>query len=390
MAPSSSEPTPGRLERIAPRTRKLLGLDSSATATAQETSMPRRGPPDEVDQSAIANRIKLEIAGRQPDGSAFHNGDEDAEKIAALLVARARGAVDDLNNGASDGSLSDADHAALEAVLFMRGRPALNVEGDRIETIDPVKHPGSGFWRTFVQDHETNLVRAANATGAVVVRDRAGSMGTWVAGTAWLVKPYLVVTNRHVLFPSPPGVTLAQRSAESETRAQFTSNLEVTIDFALDDGIGRNLRYTVLDAPFVAAANDPVDVALVRVEPVIPAVQLPQPLAIAATAPVSKYLYVVGHPGKISAAELTSRIQVVFGTPNGRKRISLGEMMSPDPASPRDMLHDASTIGGYSGGCVLGFDTCEVAALHYHGTYVEGNRAILAQALRAHPLAAYL
>jgi hypothetical protein len=352
---------------------------------------PRRGPPDEMDQRAIANRIRLEMMGRQPlDGSDVHDVDKDAENIAALLVARARAAVDDLDHGAADGSISDAHSAALEAVLSTRGRPALKVEENRIEAIDPIRHPGSGFWRTFVQEYEPNLVQVANATGGVVVRDLAGGLGTWVAGTAWLVKPDLAVTNRHVVFPSHPGITLGQRPAESQTTARFSSNLEVMIDFTFEDGTGRSLRYAVVDVPFIAAGSDPVDAALIRVAPPQSNAPQPKPLAIATTALTSRYLYVVGHPGKISAAELTPKIQAVFGTPNGRKRISLGELMPPDPARPKDIMHDASTIGGYSGGCVLGFDTCEVAALHYHGTFLEGNRAIAAEALRAHPLAELL
>jgi hypothetical protein len=53
-------------------------------------------------------------------------------------------------------------------------------------------------------------------------------------------------------------------------------------------------------------------------------------------------------------------------------------------------MHDASTIGGYSGGCVLPFLTNEVVGLHYYGDPLTGNRAFTAAALRAHPVAKFL
>ena len=72
-------------------------------------------------------------------------GQVGSQELHGRLVARARAAVDDLNNDASDGSLSDADHAALEAVLFMRGRPALNVEGDQVVAFEE-KPEEDGGW----------------------------------------------------------------------------------------------------------------------------------------------------------------------------------------------------------------------------------------------------
>lgn len=391
MAGPIDERTAGRLERVAPRARKLLGLTDSSSASAEsalEGTRGRKGPPDETDQRFLADRIRMEMASRPAtDRLAGPEPHPLAEKIAANLVARARAALDDLTLG--DGILADDAAVALEAVLTARGRPALNVEGDRIEAIDRVKHPNSGFWRTFVDNHEDNMVLAAGATGAVVARDLQGGRGSWVAGTAWLVKPDLVITNRHVVFPTPSeGPSLASRAAGTGTAAHLTAGFELTLDFAFDDGPARNVRYAALDVPFVAADGDPVDAALIRVGAVPATAPAPLPMARASLA--SRYLYVVGHPGEIDTMALDSDEQAVFGRPNGRKRVSLGQVMTADPAFPNDIIHDSSTIGGYSGACVLGFDVCEVVALHYYGTPVTGNRAITAQALRAHPIAALL
>ncbi|MBR1188556.1 serine protease [Bradyrhizobium sp. AUGA SZCCT0160] len=367
----------------APRVRGLLGLNADATWTAHESAQFRKGPPDEIDRRAIAALIEADRASRGPLPG---QRDGVAEATATSLLSLARETVARLNDGSFD-TLSNANLAALEAVLSTRGRPALNVEGNRLESIDLTKHPGSGFWRTFVEEKEPNLIRAAGATGALVVRDRSSTLGTWVAGTAWLIKPDLAMTNRHVLFPDEPGIALAERIPGAKTSARIATGVEVLIDFAFDSGTAREKKYAGVDVPFVSAENDPIDAALIRVNPIGAA--FAQPLVLAATTPSSKYMYVVGHPGRVAAAELTQDIQAVFGNPDGRKRVSLGELMPSGGAFPNDILHDASTIGGYSGACVLCFDRCEVAGLHYHGTFLDGNRAIPAEALRRHDLARF-
>lgn len=370
----------------APRVRGLLGLNADASWTAHESAQFRKGPPDEIDRRAIAALIEADRVGL---GHVLEKPDAIAEATASSLLARARETVAHINAGTVD-SVSNVNLAALEAVLSMRGRPALKVEGNRLESIDLTKHPGSGFWRTFVEEKEPNLIRAAGATGALIVRDRSGTLGTWVAGTAWLIKPDLVVTNRHVLLPDEPGILLAERIPEAETSARFKTGVEVLIDFAFDSGTARERKYAAVDVPFVCAAHDPIDAALIRVNPVGTAFTPPQPLVLATTSPSSKYVYVVGHPGRVAAEELTKEIQAVFGNPDGRKRISLGELMPPDTAFPNDLLHDASTIGGYSGSSLFCLDSNEVAGLHYHGTFLDGNRAVPANALRRHALAKFL
>jgi hypothetical protein len=64
-------------------------------------------------------------------------------------------------------------------------------------------------------------------------------------------------------------------------------------------------------------------------------------------------------------------------------------VMDGTPASG-EFLHDASTIGGYSGGCVLHVLNHEVRGLHYAGDPTYGNRAIGSAALRAHAVGQWL
>ncbi|MFN6978421.1 MAG: trypsin-like serine peptidase, partial [Gemmobacter sp.] len=196
---------------------------------------------------------------------------------------------------------------------------------------------------------------------------------SWVQGTAVLIAPGLALTNRHVLFPPAGGLALARRYPGT-TRAALKPSLDVVLDFAHDDGTpGRGPRLAVTGIAFVAAPADPVDAALLTVAGAVPA-----PLPVAADAPPDD-LYVIGHPGRM--AGVPDDIWQVFGMPDERKRLSFGRLMA---VLGQDIVHDASTIGGYSGAAVSGFAAAEVCALHYWGDPEAGNRAITAAALRAH------
>jgi hypothetical protein len=377
-----------RLERVPPRVRKFLLSHSSGLAegsAATEGMSPRRGPPDHQDERNIAARLRLAASSRQGLVLPGHDPALTATALARTLVDKARNAVSRLENGASDSALNADDFMALEAVLHTRGRPALKVEGDRLESLDEVAHPGSGFWRAFLDDHESDLIAVASAAGAVRVKQDFG--GTWVQGTAWLIRGDLVVTNRHVLFP-PQGEALAQRRVEDPPTATMKAGLTVTIDFVFDYGPpDRASPYTAVDVPFVSADTDPIDVAVIRLAPPA-AATAPKPLAVSGQSLESDQLYIVGHPGRMQ--EVPDDVNAVFGSPDEHKRVSLGEIMDADAATPDELIHDASTIGGYSGGCVLGFGSRAVRGLHYLGDAAAGNRAFKASALLVHPVGVFL
>lgn len=382
------EATGGRLELSVQRARLLMGGARGRTRleSAEGGGSVRTGAPDEQDRADIAAQIRA-ARGTQPSVIEGQNLDDDADALATQIVTRARELLVALGEGAAVDSVTDADAVAFEAVLQVRGRPALKVE-KRLEPIDDEKHPGSGFWRPFFNEHELQLLGVASAAGAVVVKDKLGSPPR-VRGTAWLVAPDLVVTNRHVLFPPTGGVVLASRGTGASTTARICTNLDVTVDFAHDNGPARNMVYNIEDIPFVSEATDPVDIALIRVKPTAAlGGSEPHPLVLADKAPSSGYVYVVGHPGTV--ANVPDKVMAVFGTPNERKRVSFGEIMKSDAARPGEMFHDASTIGGYSGGCVLGFGNPEVTALHYYGHPLTGNRAFTAGMLRSHTVASFL
>jgi hypothetical protein len=351
------------------------------SAGGEQQASVNAGPPNENDIKAIATQIKRATVPTAP--MAERDADREADAIAAALVARANEVLEQLRGGAPAGEMSADSAYALEAVLRVRGRPALNVEGNAIEAIVEQKHPGSDFWIEFRNQHEDDLVKVAGATGAVKVKDRMGLQRAWVQGTAWLIKPDLVMTNRHVLFPKL-GMVLARRIPGATTTARFKSDLDISIDFAFDDRTpGRPFTCPALDVVYVSEEADPIDVALIKIGPPADATQkLATPLALANAAGDYQYIYVVGHPGKMP--KVPEKVLAVFGMPDERKRVSFGETMEPATPLPNEIVYDASTIGGFSGGCVLPFLTNEVIGLHHYGDPLTGNRAFTAAAVRAH------
>ncbi|MET4729924.1 hypothetical protein ABIE09_003738 [Lysobacter enzymogenes] len=384
-----------RLERSGGRALRLLGGGGREGAlAAHESQGARSGAPDARDRAAIAASLLKHWQARPQEALAGRDRAHEADFIAAELIDTANAALDLLRADGPRAALAQSQAMALESVLMVRGRPALRVQGAAIEPIDDDRHPGSGVWRTLLNDHEKALARRAAAVAGVMYKDNYSADPELVVGTAWLVAPDLAITNRHVLLPDA-SLRLARRRPGTPTQARLKSDVSVCLDFAYDNGPARSLRYRIDDIVFVAEDNDPIDVAVLRVRPQDPnAPGLPAPLRVARQDEWdSDRVCVVGHPGRM--AQVPADTAAVFGDPDGRKRVSFGELMDPDDAKPHDLIYDSSTIGGYSGGTVspvgAGGADDGVIGLHYRGGDIAtGNRAILASALRAHAVQAWL
>jgi len=337
----------------------------------QEVAASRNGPPDLADATAIAG-LMLSAMGGRPGAPTK----DEAENLARTLVGHASVGIRSLGGGMPAWGLSIEEALGLEAVIHVRGRPAVRVLGDDLE--DMSVYPGAEVWRAAYDLHREIVIAACTATGAVCVRDAFMPEHPWVQGTAWLISADLAVTNRHVLFPPVNGTPLARRLPGTAT-AQMKSSYVTTLDFAFDNGVAREAKYRVKGVPFVSGERDPLDVAVLEVQRLSgPKID---PLTVSSkTAFDLERLFVVGHPGR--PAMLPEKVRAVFGEPDEKKRVSFGQMFDVQTMDPDEVLHDASTIGGFSGAPVLGLLQSEVRALHYWGDQEEGNRAITASALR--------
>lgn len=347
---------------------KLLGGDTRARDRARESSQFYLGPPDAVDAQAIQQGI---IADLQLGRSAGRI--EIADAVSQTLLSDAVSGWERLLHDGPHARLPDEELVALEAVMRTRGRPALRVKFDELETL--ALHPGGDIWRTAFRDYENDLVDASARTAAVT----ADLWGTTVFGSAWLVREDLAITNRHVLIPDT-GPPLARRRVASPLTATPKRTVNPRLNFSHDDSGRPPVSYEILDVPYIASRADPADIALMRVQP-LDGVRVPVTTIASLEFDVwsPKRVFVIGHPGLLD--DVPPEVQAVFGTPDGKKRVSFGEMLGRGGGS--DLRYDASTIGGYSGGLVGTFGEEDAIGLHYWGDATEGNRAVAAAMLHA-------
>jgi hypothetical protein len=198
---------------------------------------------------------------------------------------------------------------------------------------------------------------------------------------AWLIAEDLLITNRHVLQPQFR-VSLAARRASAPTEGRLRRGLTLLADFAyfvLGATPCAKHCVRIIDVPFIAPAEDPLDVAVLRIEPYRAA----EPLRLKPLYGGSGMeTYIVDHPAPLPIEALDEAVTAAFGNPDGTKRLSPGEFMFAADPQPCIMPHDCSTIGGHSGGPLMDLHDHRVAGLHFMGDPRNGNRAIHIDCLR--------
>lgn len=357
-----NERVAGRLELTWARARALFGRDAGGDGS-KESSDGASGEPNDTDAVLIAARIRAES----------ELDDAAALSAAAALVAKARSAVARL--GDEKPVFTDMEVCALEAVLQVRGRPAVRVLENRLEAL--ANHPGAELWEIFISDFEDHIIRAASATGAAIASVPATGNPPWMQGSAWLIAEDIVVTNRHVLRSD--SISLIEPDGAGAAMRLKAGN-RLSIEFAHDSrSPATRVRHAVKSVLYVAPVNDPVDLALLMIEPVTGRSALS---LCPAGAALPANLFVVGHPAPMHG--VPAAVEAVFGRPDGRKRVSFGKLLDGAAPAQGQFVHDASTIGGYSGGPVVDIAEGTVAGLHYFGDPTNGNLAFAADTLRAH------
>ena len=361
------EASAGRLELVAERALSLFPAHSPGVEGGHhESSAGGSATLTEEDRTNLAARLVTEA----------YLSPAAAAAVVGELVDRATTALVKVRAGASGPALDEDEALALESVLHIRGRPALRVFGERLESLE--RYPGSEFWENLVTDYETGLTDAAGATGAVLVSSFTSGNPPWIQGSAWLVAPDRVVTNRHVLLPKKTAQLLVEKPPGAAA-FRFRGDFRLSIDFSYDDRKPeQKLRRAVKSILYLATIEDSVDIAVLEIE----RYEEGKPLTFEPeTAPPLKNLAVIGHPGPLTA--VPRDVEAVFGRPDGRKRVSFGKRLDIE-GGKGVIVHDASTVGGYSGAPVVRISSGAVSGLHYYGRPVAGNLAVTAAAVRAH------
>ncbi|MFN3615701.1 MAG: trypsin-like peptidase domain-containing protein [Rubrimonas sp.] len=310
-----------------------------------------------LDPAGRAEMLRAHLARAAADGD-----------LAARVCADARAGLDRLAAEGAAAALSPAMLVGLEAVILADGsRPALILRDGRLDPEDP----DLGDWAGRAMGARLAIARVAASVGRVNLP--AAEQG--YVGTAFAVGDGLVATNRHVLealadpCPAAPGGWRLKPGA--------------AVDFLAEKDRAPDPARVFAVAAVAWAAPDPIagvvdpaklDLALLRLAPGTGPFPPKLTLAQADPAPDAA-LYVLGFPGRPApGAESAAVLERLFAHVYGVKRWAPGHVelalgaVAGDADPQWTFGHDASTLGGNSGACVVDLADGEtVIGLHFGG-----------------------
>lgn len=348
----------------------LQGNSESVVARAFPDSDPGLNP-----RALVGATEGAEAAGREDVvGKAL-----TAERT-RLLEAGARG-LEKVRQHGDQAALDPDEQAGLEAIVLFTARPAMMLHDGQYGEAPPP-------WDERLENWREDIRMSALSVGRIQV---PGLPQIPYAGTGFLVAKDVVMTNCHVarIFSD----------LGPDQRWTFQQHVGVCVDF-VDDPDGAAHQEIVVED--VIGIHDRLDLALLRVKPQ-EGEGAGEPLTIASKPPgdlEGRTVYVVGYPAPDPRNDPVLQ-RTVFGDRYFVKRLQPGAMMarpadvkvqSPHCSSGATdgevIFHDASTLGGNSGSCVVDLQNRQVLGLHFGGRYLGFNQAVALWTLVDDPLLA--
>jgi hypothetical protein len=301
--------------------------------------------------------------------------DADKEEVAAALKL----ATETAKRLALEGEqiqLTDAERSALDLFILLVARPAIFVRNGRVP-----ERPAN--WPEVAIDEEL-LPEMIAGVGRIETADR------FKCGTGFIVGKRRIVTNNHVLcalfgmftddWKRQPAAFAQQCIYHSDS---WSKNPNLSPIFELRGELNSTASAQARLVR-VLGHHSEVDMAVLEIDSEPPD---SQPLPLKATEPesfVGRKIYAVGYPVDDARDRLGERLtpapifRRVFGTDEetlGLKRFSPGVVLAWD--GPDRFKHDASTLRGSSGSCIVDFKDRRVVGLHFGGAYqLKSNYAV--------------
>ena len=257
--------------------------------------------------------------------------------------------------------IDDREAMLIEAIIIPERRPAIDIVGG-----------------TYSVDHKDWLQYDRNPTFRANIETAIPSVGRielpdhWSApfgGTGFIVGDNLIMTNRHVAEIFARGL--------GEKGLHFISGQSAAIDL-LRERDSHQSRF--LKVAQVRMIHPYWDMALLEME------EMPadiQPLTLSLREPEDlegSQIALIGYPAfdPRNNAEVQN---TVFNGVYNVKRLLPGLLKTRSVirsygSSVESVTHDASSLGGASGSCVLDVTSGEVVALHFAGRYKVANYAV--------------
>jgi endonuclease G, mitochondrial len=260
----------------------------------------------------------------------------------------------------------------LESIVLKIGRPVVFVRDNNFR-VDGSLIP---TWRERLEAARQKLEAAIPSIGRINVKNHPTY--DWL-GTGWLVRPNIVVTNRHV----------AEQFAARDATGGFPFLLNfrrrpigASIDFRVEyESIAVN-EFPLVRVLHIEGPDPAPDVAFLQVsiEGASAGALLGTPIPLSSQVPkVGQNVAVVGYPARDSRIPDPDVLMSIFGDEFDVKRLAPGEIMRIEGGI---LEHDASTLGGNSGSAVLDMETGEAVGLHFAGTYRHANYCVPAAVIR--------
>lgn len=280
-----------------------------------------------------------------------------AQQERTRVLAAGVNGLEKLAEGRAD-EIDDDESFGMEAIVLLEGRPAILVQNHDFA-------PQQGDW-SVLDGHRAAIRESFARVGRV---ELTGHLSLDWLGTAFLVGPDVVLTNRHV----------AAEFARGDGRGwTFQQGISAQVDMGEEYGaapVGGGPSYDVVE---VLGIHEDVDLALLRVAPPADGGVLPTPLAVAADAPADlpgRPVYVVGYPAFDGRRNEPESMRRIFMDVYNVKRLQPGTTTELVPGQ-NVIKHDCSTLGGNSGSPVIDLTDHRVLGLHFGGRYGFGNFAV--------------
>jgi endonuclease G len=301
----------------------------------------------------------------------------DADKAAvAAALKLATATAKRLSLEGEQIQLTEEERSALDLFILLVARPAIFVQRGRV-----LERPKN--WREIsVEEEMIPLMIAGVGRIETSYRDKCG--------TGFIVGKRRIVTNNHVLcalfgmrpadWREQPVLFAEQCNHKSEFWSKnptFSPIFELRGELnSTESNQARVIR--------ILGHHLKVDMAVLELDSEPPgSCQLPL-MGVEPDAFVGRRIYAVGYPVDDARDQLGQRItpapvfQRVFGTDEatlGMKRFSPGVVVAWDGAN--QFTHDASTLRGSSGSCIVDFKYRRVVGLHFGGGYkLKSNYAV--------------
>lgn len=302
--------------------------------------------------------------------------DANPQAVEAALQTALAAAVRISSQG-DNAPLTPEEKTALELFVLVVSRPALLVQRNRAIG-------RSELWPEIGRISEA-IPPIARGVGRI--QDAAGAK----IGTGFIAGDRRVLTNNHVVCgllgydhscwqANPAGY--AEKCTAAATAWQTAAPT-----FELKGEAGSNETSRVKLTRVVSHHRD-IDVAVLELASMPEGAEILNLAKAEPPAFVGLRVFAIGYPVSDSSGSTPQPIfRRIFGTDPallGTKRFAPGAVMRWD--DDKAFLHDASTLPGSSGSCIVDFATTEVVGIHFAGSYGYANYAVPLWKYRSDPV----